>query len=820
MLMSDVFTKLIERWENGDFLESAVIRNKIFISLFQALIITLRTQNADGSWGSGGCETTAYGVITLIKVRLLSSAPKIKLQIAQAIESGRRFLCNNFRAFSEPEHVWSGKATSGSHVLYQAYVLAALHAPVSEQQTASTIESHVGVSLAKVTIQTKYYARQASFVNTPEWLIQACLIESSLFLPQLKDVRYAIFPSNGLASDRYFESIPFAWVAANTLQSRSVGAEFLYQMMVLSILNRQFENYMKNVIGKTFAGCLFEVEDLICGIIQELEYEAKDQCFCNDHEPATLGSSSPSIISEVRSIFYRFISHILNHPYVLMASLQDQAQLKSEFLSFLLSRVSRLSSKDPEINLANDQTSHSYMFAFLACLVGNQSLNEGIGLRRDFFDTPEQQYLAVDLCRHISIISFMSDNSEEQNGTTNDAYQPIQAKSEWRSITADQTRGSFSRSVSSASTSSSTYNNSDSPISPVSSVSSVDSPVFTSSPKRMVPHMIQSSAHHNQESLQMTRLVHHERRCIKLCLESLREAGINQRTSNILGLFVDVTELSEQIFRDPNVGGTLQSPTADPNTDLSGTRNSPPVPPKRSGGSVAAARAGLSVEPLAIKQDDEHPLQTESLRGIDPPQRPQCQNHRVGGPAPDERDWSWNRKPAITTRRASRASSEVSRIESIMSEIDGISLDFNPKPKTIDQRRTGSESDAAWTQPHNKIDARRRLTDHVPADAESIKLAKVRLQTYRHLSHEAKRKAARDSHQRTIVAEAAAQRRLVDDLQARAAVDRDAAQREVQRKATFPAKASQGVREENVSTQASKLRRASRLGGPKWKAPF
>ena len=913
MLMVEVFVRLIQLWAQGcvPVPDDPAVQHKVIICLFQALTRTLQTQKSNGSWGSGGCETTAYAIITLARLFSLTSAPRVKLQLTQAIENGRKFLSKNFRPSSEPDHVWTGKTTSGSSVLYQAYVMAALQAPVSKQ-SGPTIESHFEISLAKVTIQTKYYAKQAWFANVPEWLIQACLVESYLFLPQIRDVRFVVFPSDILVEDKHFDSIPFAWIAASNLDNRAIGAEFLYQMMIVSTLGRQLEDYMQNVLGETFTGCLFEVEDVIYDIFQELEVSSKDQCFCSDH--GNERSSTATSISDVRSALYRFISHILNHPYVLMASERDQAQLKSELLSFLLSSISQLSGQ--HASSATDQTSHQYTFAFLGCLVGNQSSNGGVGLRRDFLDTPEQQYLAADLCRHMAIMSFMSSNAKEER----QHVQPTQIKS--RSTSLGSAVRPLSRSISSASTSSSFYpDESLSPISPSSSVSSVSS----SSPRKtffptsldQLPH--NSSPIPSPEDLQMTRLLDHERRCLKLCLESIGEAGINQRTANILKLFVDVTELSEQIYSDPNIGSCYKPTTANEVIEQACILDAPPVPPKKRRGSVAAARAALTIPPLAPKQtpqttsqqvyppacqqpslqlltkprqqptrqaspqssqrpsqqtpqgstqqpsqqtpeqtyrqpsppapEQNHqqiPLQTpqqiyqevsqqlsqeisrqvrqqtsraQSFAGVNERTLTPSQEERVATPVPMERDWSWNRKPGFSVRRSSRASSEVSRIERIMTDIDGVKLQLKPKPEN--QRRTTSESDTSWIPPKAKIDAQRRLANDNSSDAEAIKLAKARIQTQKRVEYEAQRKTVNASKK---ITEAQGSNKVPNGLQSKSMVD--IRKHEVKRRATCPenggwVKAPPAVVEmSSLDAQKGKLHRASRLGGPRWKAPF
>ena len=851
MLMAKAFMRLIRLWEQGfvPVPDDPSIRDKVIISLFQALTRTLQSQNADGSWGSGQrCETTAYAVIALTKLASLSSAPRVKMQSTLAIKNGRDYLSKNYLPFSEPELIWTGKTTSGSSTLHQAHVLAALQAPTPKQQSGPTIESHFEIPLAKVTIQTKYHGRQAWFASTPEWLIQASLVEGHLFLPQIRDVRYAVFPSENLADDQHFGDIPFMWISANIVEKRLIGAEFLYQMMILSVLNRQFEEYMVNVVGEIFAGCMFEIEDVIQSIFQELEMYSKDKCFCEDHGNHTSRSSTATTISDVRSVLYRFISHILNHPYVLMASTNDQAQLICELQSFLLSRVSQFSNRGyaegvQPAKAPTDQTAHPYTFAFLTCIVGNQGLSGGVGLRKDFLETPEQQFLAADLIRHMSIISFLSSNAEEHQSPTPRTHVKI------RRTSFGSSQRSFDRSVSSGSAASSYYGDEGfSPVSPVSSVSTASSgsPNAGKFSGRSSSLPLQSTPAASEQSSQLTRLLRHERRSSRLCLDSLQQAGVDRPTANVLKLFVGFTELSEQIYSDPNIGSCFQPTTANEVIEQACILNPPPVPSKQESqkGSVAAARAAIIIPPLITKPKSRPqslaegatvppeiipPLparnssRTPSFDKGDDRTLTSSRDESPASAVPMERDWSWN-KPIMPKRRTSRASAEVSRIERIMSDMDSIKI--QPKDGPENQRLTTSEGDAGWAQQKPKIDAQKRLTAAPTFDAEAIKLAKTRLESQRHQIVQPQRRAASDLDKKAKE-EAEAKKKTAVELQNRATAE--ISKQNVKRRATEPVdggwvksppSAEMVDSREVQARKLSRASRASRLAGPRWKAPF
>ena len=720
MLMVKAFMRLVELRDRSlmPILDDPVLKDKVYLCLLQGLIQTMQMQNPDGSWGRGQrCESTSYGILTLAALSTLSSAPRIRSQLAQAIEKAQSYVAKNFYSSSGADRLWNEKVTSGSRVVYQAFILAALKVSYSTPLPGKALEARFSIPLAKVAIQTKYYSRQPWFANIPEWQIQAYLVESYLTLPQLRGVQHAVFPAEVLVEDRYFNSVPFAWIATGSIGQRFIGAEYLFQMMILTFLNRQFEEYAENVLGVIFAGCLFEIEEVVFSIFDEMQsVDHKDQCFCGGHSPESRGSSISTTgtisMSEARSVLYRYISHILNHPYVLMASHRDQDQLRSELLTFILSRING-SSEDHKNSgieegalartagsVSSDQTPHQLVFAFMSCMVGNQTPNGTVGIRQDFLDTPEQQYLVADLCRRLSIVSFMSKTGSDGPSPEAPYWEPS-INSRPSSLSASD-RVSFQSSRSSGSATSSIYSDNSSPVSPVSSVSSVPSRSPTrESPTKYVSRSYRGPISHGNEKVnQMSRLLQHERRCLKTCLQSLADAGTDSRTMNILKLYVDCSELCEQIFSDPNVGTYQASvehhaiervPTAERTQEVERTVvcDIPPVPPRRADrkGSVSAARAALEVAPLQVKRDaqgkgEERELPPQSNEpetrtpdfatkaGLQGP--PSQDDIKLKGTSSMQREWNFNKANRVMrNHRASHSSSEVSRIERIMADIDG-----------------------------------------------------------------------------------------------------------------------------------------------------
>ena len=869
MLMVDAFIRLVNLWEDGfaPVLDDLPLRDKVFICLYQALTRTLQDQNTNGSWGrTERCETTAYAVLILTKLASLSSAPRVKAQLLQAIDIARKFLSNNCRPHDEPDRVWQGKTTAGSSLIFQAYVLAALQALIAKPLRGRSVESRFEMSLARIAIQTKYYSRQSWFANVPEWQIQACLVESNLFLPQLNGVRFAVFPRDHLQDDEHFNTIPFTWLAASNFDRRFIGPEYLYQMMILSFLNRQLDDFVRNTIADTFAGCLFEVEDILEDVFDELEHSAaKDRRYCDSSETivprSSVATSATASMMNVRAVLHRFISHVLHHPYVLMASHHDQDHLRSELQAFLLGRIDHLSDQPPAApsavgsstkDTAGDQTNHTYTFSFLACLVGNQTLNGPVGIRRDFLETPEQQYLAAAMCKHLSVVSFMSSTAKDQPfDHVRDPPTPV--KSRISSFGMDR---HHSRSNSTVSSSSSAYSEGGaSPVSDLSSNSSAPSvsPSSEGFPKMSKQRAMQSHAQTVSQSLQLTRLLTHERSCLNVCLQSLDAAGINQRTANTLGLFVDLSELSGLIFRDANIGSLDRPTTENEAIEEPCILQSPPMPPKKSAQRGSVARTALKIESPSMGRNP-------SNRGIPPsdvqPFETREDNIQITGITSSQRDWNTSRlSTAPSNRRASRSSIEMCRIERIMTHMgDSASRTTLPKPKvnpmlkqypqTRPRAATEGESVYKLAKRPTKPDAQKRVLSTISAtDPETLRLARVRAQTQKRGIHASERKAVSEKQAREAE-EFEFKRRRASALQAKAMAE---AAREVsvskepmpKREPTLLVRAETtrdvesktesypvGIRSpppesSEDAAQAGKMYRApSRFGGPRLRLPF
>jgi len=81
-----------------------------------------------------------------------------------------------------------------------------------------------------------------------------------------------------MGNDKYFEYIPFTWIASASLEKVPISPKTLHQMMVLSFLNYQADEFMERAVGDNkMKGTLNEVQHVVREIFKELKGEGTDK---------------------------------------------------------------------------------------------------------------------------------------------------------------------------------------------------------------------------------------------------------------------------------------------------------------------------------------------------------------------------------------------------------------------------------------------------------------------------------------------------------------------------------------------------------------
>ena len=59
-----------------------------------------------------------------------------------------------------------------------------------------------------------------------------------------------MFSRRGMAEDKYLEYIPFSWISASDLENLHAGAQTLFDMMMISMMNFQVDEFFDGVVAK------------------------------------------------------------------------------------------------------------------------------------------------------------------------------------------------------------------------------------------------------------------------------------------------------------------------------------------------------------------------------------------------------------------------------------------------------------------------------------------------------------------------------------------------------------------------------------------
>jgi hypothetical protein len=386
------------------------------VVLFQILTGTLQQQNDEGSWGKfGSREETAYAIITLSNVDSLPFVTPVAGQIESAISRGRKYLKSinalDENQLSPRDYIWTGKISYGVENVCHSYVLAALNTPVPQHLLGPRVSSLVNVPAKRLTSFAKFYAKLPMFAGVPTWKIKAWLIEGYLFLPDLEKMKMGVFSRTGREDEKYFEYLPFSWTGPNGLENLNAGAQTLFDMMMLSMVNYQADEFFDSVFARgdlfTTAQLRKTIERLFAGMRAGLSRDV-----INGVE--SLGEVDRDIYYQLEN----FLHFIMSYPRIQQASANDKAQLQLELKAFLLAHTQQCEdsiklrrqnwqktySTPPSTYMkwvrttGADHLSSQFSFAFLICLLGNEE---------DYLPTSEIKYIAQDCCMHVSVICRM-----------------------------------------------------------------------------------------------------------------------------------------------------------------------------------------------------------------------------------------------------------------------------------------------------------------------------------------------------------------------------------------------------------------------------
>ncbi|OAQ61667.1 ent-kaurene synthase [Pochonia chlamydosporia 170] len=345
MLMIEAFTDLLREFEanpdSGDFNFSQELRQKIAISLCQASTRTLLEQREDGSW-EGSAEQTAYAIMGLSKARHLCFLKDIESRMIWAIERGAAFLKTLKTASARvPGRYWTSKTSYSVKLVYEAYVLAALKVSTSLQKSEN-IGSTLSLvdRLPKTARYLPVLKRMDVFSSMPDWLVQASLVETSLFVPLLQAQRLVVFPRDDasmsrMSKDDYIDIIPFTWVGCNNRTRTFAPTTLVLDMTIMALLYFQADEFMESVAAPYYLNDWDNLRSLVDLVAHEAE-TSNDAFSWMDFEPP-----SPELPFKVYSPLRRHANYMIQHAHMHGASVEEKRRAMQEFKNFWLTQVTQ-----------------------------------------------------------------------------------------------------------------------------------------------------------------------------------------------------------------------------------------------------------------------------------------------------------------------------------------------------------------------------------------------------------------------------------------------------------------------------------------------
>lgn len=436
MLVVQAFVSLLSCVDSGTLQqpgapEDSNLLMKVSITLVQCCVRVALEQGSNGSW-SDSIEQTSYGILVLSEALRLSCFRDIYAHLEKAIDLAVDFIQPGQESLEKmsSDYIWVEKVTYASPFLTQCYKLAALKSS-SRARTAQrgvvNLPFQHGLSERAKKEYTGLFLQLPLLSGVPKWHLQASLIESSLFTVMCRARRLEIFPRQDMEEDRYFDMIPFIWTCANNYAKAFTSTDYLYEMMVVSFLNFQADEFMEAVAAKHFMGRGQDLRDLIDRL-----------CLKEGAAPAGSAGSGRNTPPEdgppeVLAPLSRFISRVLRHPKVSSASAWDQKCLRREIKTYLNAHVTQMEDSglfqeqeqqgfgNPKHGhgssvqessfyhwvrtTSSDHTSAPYSFSFVGCLLS--AGYAGSNPSRECFSTASQKYFAESWCRHLAIMCRM-----------------------------------------------------------------------------------------------------------------------------------------------------------------------------------------------------------------------------------------------------------------------------------------------------------------------------------------------------------------------------------------------------------------------------
>ncbi|KAF2704102.1 hypothetical protein K504DRAFT_390797 [Pleomassaria siparia CBS 279.74] len=432
MLSAQALSRLLELSDSESFhsLPFELKGFKIQITLSRIAWQLLHSQALDGSFGNGCDEVTAYAILALVALTSsYAGLSGVEKELSVAIKAASNFLQVHVGQW-EPRRIWIEKVTYSSDLLTRAYCLTALHQSVEHDgrpRPETAVENKEGIELCGLFRSVPLFVH----AERGDPMLRLALVESQPFLVHLEQNRFDVFPEPPKVNEKYLRVIPFAWTACNYLTGSPLPATTLMDMMKISLLNYQADEYIEMLIPHCKPHEVIMIRRKLDELLEEpLETTSEPDSrpskrHCSDNDERH-GKSHRSI-NTILTTFLIYIDRVLNCPHVREAARSHRELVRREIIGYLQAQISTVGARSRLGQDGNQSsffdwihtsgardTSCPFSFAYYLCLViyasdanVSTTTSKPMALKKRTTISFEADYLLKDVCGSLSRICRM-----------------------------------------------------------------------------------------------------------------------------------------------------------------------------------------------------------------------------------------------------------------------------------------------------------------------------------------------------------------------------------------------------------------------------
>ena len=440
MLFMQTLHSVLEKHNSGclESLPATIIFDRVPSSICRLLGETLSSQKSNGSWAES-LEITAYSILTIAHCLSFPWTADLKGQMNDSILRGRQYLNTEYRTTDKLDRLWVEKVSYRSSLLHTTYCSAALNIDITEYKWSSAIADCFFLRSGVSTQMGHLFASLPMFQKANLASVDLVLIEAAQLSKRLRKFRDILFTRDDIpmTADKYVEFIPMIWVACNHKNAHILSSKIVWEMVLLSLLNFQVDEYMESVVARMAESelpmlvtvlkreCCGTSDSSVAGVdATTLDRDSiglpKRRKITGDKVHSVRDDlSQDNAVAKASKALSRFIQHVSQHWSLLQSPAAIQREVGREVYNFLVAHIihnqdnillARSRSTGTRYGLQNldnersylkwvrseasDDTSCPFSFLFFTSLIS--------GPGRNCFEGARAKYLSKSLCGYLA----------------------------------------------------------------------------------------------------------------------------------------------------------------------------------------------------------------------------------------------------------------------------------------------------------------------------------------------------------------------------------------------------------------------------------